>query len=135
MSADVLIAPAHLFLATHPFTSGQSLRDGAGLSSPSRARKTGPGEEGRLEARASLTDKITGSAGTFADGRVSFSAAWCILTYLPPRSQPSGFWAVSLPPLGGVQVQYFYHMRLSWQFIYPINFNCTPFVCQTLFPA
>lgn len=60
------------------------------LSSPSRAGKTGLGEEDRLEARASLTDKITGSAETFADGRVSFSTAIGLVhPYIPSSKKPT----------------------------------------------
>lgn len=87
-----------------------------GSAPPSRAGKMSLGVGG-LEARASLTDKITGSAGTLADGRISFLASGgpvCPCLPPPDKSELAGLWTASLPSLGGVQVPSFHYM-VFWQ--------------------
>lgn len=48
-----------------------------------------PGWVGRLEARALLTDKITGSTAAFADGCVSFSSSCGMVHLCLPPSEKS----------------------------------------------
>lgn len=76
-----------------------------GLSLPSRAKKMKPGWVDRLEAKALLTDKITGSTAAFADGCISFSSS-CGMVHLclpPSGKSPANRALGSIPSFSKVR--------------------------------